>query len=102
MYDVVKATGEILSAPGDEVTIAARSNGVVKFAGNTNVTGAAVRSGQTMFTITGGEIPAENVAASKQTARAELTSAQAEYNRASELIKDKSYLLDINNHYLFI
>ncbi len=89
MYDVVKATGEILSAPGDEVTIAAKSNGVVKFSGNTNVTGSAVRSGQAMFTITGGEIPVENVAAVKQTARVELTTAQAEFNRASELIKDK-------------
>jgi membrane fusion protein, heavy metal efflux system len=89
MYDVVKATGEILSAPGDEVTVAARSNGVVKFAGNVNVNGAAVRQGQTIFTITGGEIPFENVEAAKQSARAELTTAQAEYNRASELIKDK-------------
>jgi membrane fusion protein, heavy metal efflux system len=89
MYDVVKATGEILSAPGDEVTVAAKSNGVVKFAGNVNITGAPVRSGQTMFTITGGEIPFENVAAAKQSARAELTTAQTEYNRASELIKDK-------------
>jgi RND family efflux transporter MFP subunit len=89
MFDIVKATGEILSAPGDEVTIAAKSNGVVKFAGNTNVSGAAVGSGQAMFTITGGEIPVENVAAAKQTARAELTTAQTEYNRANELIKDK-------------
>jgi membrane fusion protein, heavy metal efflux system len=89
MYDVVKATGEILPAPGDEVTVAAKSNGVVKFTGNVNVTGTPVRSGQTMFTITGGEIPFENVAAAKQAARAELTTAQAEYSRASELIKDK-------------
>ena len=89
MYDVVKTTGEILSAPGDEVTIAAKSNGIVKFVGNTNITGAAIRSGQTMFTVTGGEIPFENVEAAKQSARAELTSAQTEYNRASELIKDK-------------
>jgi RND family efflux transporter MFP subunit len=89
MYDVVKATGEIMPAPGDEVTVAAKSNGVVKFAGNVNVTGAPVRSGQIMFTVAGGEIPFENVAAAKQSARAELTTAQAEYNRASELIKDK-------------
>jgi RND family efflux transporter MFP subunit len=89
MYDVVKTSGEILSAPGDEVTIAAKSNGVIKFTGNVNVTGAVVRSGQTMFTITGGEIPFESVAAAKQSARAELTTAQTEYNRASELIKDK-------------
>jgi membrane fusion protein, heavy metal efflux system len=89
MYDVIKATGEILSAPGDEVTIAAKSNGVVKFAGTVNITGAPIRQGQTLFTITGGEIPAENVAAAKQSARAELASAQSEYNRQTELIKDK-------------
>jgi membrane fusion protein, heavy metal efflux system len=89
MYDVVKATGEILPAPGDEVTVAAKSNGIIKFAGNVNITGAPVRSGQTMFTITGGEIPFENVAAAKQSASAELVTAQTEYNRASELMKDK-------------
>jgi RND family efflux transporter MFP subunit len=89
IYDVVKATGEILPAPGDEVTVAAKSNGIVKFAGSVNVTGAPIRAGQTMFTIAGGEIPFENVAAAKQSASAELTAAQAEYSRASELVKDK-------------
>jgi membrane fusion protein, heavy metal efflux system len=89
MYDVVKATGEIISAPGDEVTVASRSNGMVKFTGTANVIGAAVRAGQSMFSITGGEIPFENVEAAKQTARAELTTAQSEFNRATELIKDK-------------
>jgi cobalt-zinc-cadmium efflux system membrane fusion protein len=89
MYDVIKTTGEIQSAPGDEVTIAAKSNGIVKFVGNNNVTGSAIRSGQTMFNITGGEIAFENVDAAKQTARAELATAKAEFTRTSELIKDK-------------
>lgn len=89
MFNVIKTTGEIQSAPGDEVTIAAKSNGVVKFVGNSNITGAAIRSGQTMFSITGGEIAFENVAAAKQSARAELANAKSEYTRASELIKDK-------------
>lgn len=89
MYDVVKAPGEILSAPGDEVTVAAKSNGIVKFASSINVIGSAIRAGQAIFSITGGEIPAENVAGAKQSAGAELTAAQAEYNRASELIIDQ-------------
>jgi RND family efflux transporter MFP subunit len=89
MFDVIKTTGEIQSAPGDEVTIAAKSNGIVKFVGNSNITGAAIRSGQTMFSVTGGEIAFENVDAAKQTARAELTTAKSEFERASELIKDK-------------
>jgi membrane fusion protein, heavy metal efflux system len=89
IFDVIKTTGEILPAPGDEVTIAAKSNGIVKFVGSKNIIGSAIRSGQTMFTITGGEIPFENVEAAKQNARAELASAKAEFERASELIKDK-------------
>ncbi len=89
MFDVIKATGEIQSAPGDEVTIASKSNGIVKFVGNNNITGSAIRAGQTMFTVTGGEIAFENVEAAKQTAKAELTTAKSEYSRASELIKDK-------------
>ncbi len=89
MFDVVKATGEIISAPGDEVTIASKSNGIVKFVSNNNITGSAIRAGQTMFTVTGGEIAFENVDAAKQTARAELATAKTEYERANELIKDR-------------
>ena len=89
IYDVVKATGEIQSPPGDEVIIAAKSNGIIKFVGNNNITGSPIRAGQTMFIITGGEIAFENVESAKQNARAELAAAKAEYARISELIKDK-------------
>ncbi|MDX2046393.1 MAG: efflux RND transporter periplasmic adaptor subunit [Chitinophagaceae bacterium] len=89
MYDVIKATGEIQSAPGDEVTIAAKSNGIVKFASTATVIGSAIRSGQTLFTVTGGEIAFENIDAAKESARAELTIARSEYERTGELIKDK-------------
>ena len=89
MHDVIKTTGEILAAPGDEITIAARSNGIVKFVGNNNVTGSSIRSGQAMFSVSGGEIPFENVEAAKQSANAELATAKSEFERASELIKDK-------------
>ncbi len=89
MYNVIKATGEILSAPGDEVTVAARSNGIVKFVGRNNIIGSPVRPGQPMFSISGGEIPFENVESAKQTARAELAAAKAEFARTGELIKDK-------------
>ncbi len=89
MYDVIRATGEILSAPGDEVTITAKSNGIVKFAGNSTVIGSSVRAGQPMFTVTGGEIAFENIEAAKEAARAELAMAKSEYERTGELIKDK-------------
>ncbi|MEI6945665.1 efflux RND transporter periplasmic adaptor subunit [Paraflavisolibacter sp. H34] len=89
LYDVVPATGELLDAPGEEVTVAARSNGLVTFAGTGVVVGAPVRGGQKLFSISGGEIAFENVAAAKQAARAELATAKTEYDRASELITDQ-------------
>jgi membrane fusion protein, heavy metal efflux system len=89
LYDVVKTTGQIVSAPGDEVTVAARSNGMVKFSARNAVTGTPVRAGQSLFTVTGGEIPFENIDAAKQSAKAELATAKTEYERASELIKDR-------------
>jgi membrane fusion protein, heavy metal efflux system len=89
IYDIVKATGEIIPSPGEQVTVAAKSNGIVKYVGNNNITGYAVRSGQTMFTITGGEIAFENVEAAKEAARTELVAAKQNYERNAELIKDR-------------
>ena len=89
MYDVVKTTGQIISAPGDEVTVAAKSNGIVKFTGTGNVVGSLVRLGQSMFSVAGGDMAGQNIDAAIQSARAELNSAKSEYERASELIKDK-------------
>ncbi|MEJ7738325.1 MAG: efflux RND transporter periplasmic adaptor subunit [Chitinophagaceae bacterium] len=89
IYNVVKATGQIISAPGDEITVAARSNGIVKFSTKNAVIGATVRAGQGMFTVTGGEIAFENVESAKQSAGAELAIAKSGYERANELIKDK-------------
>jgi RND family efflux transporter MFP subunit len=89
IFDIVKASGEIISAPGDEVTIAAKSNGIVRFVGNNNISGSAIRAGKSMFTITGGEIAFENIDAAKQAASAELQTAKKEYDRTNELIKDK-------------
>jgi cobalt-zinc-cadmium efflux system membrane fusion protein len=89
IFDVIKAIGEIQSAPGDAVTIAAKSNGIVKYIGNNNVIGSAMRSGQAMFSVSGGNIAFENVEAAKQTAAAELVTSKATFERTSELIKDK-------------
>lgn len=89
VYDIVKATGQILSAPGDEITLSARSNGIIKFSGAKTVAGSAVRSGENLLTISGGQIPFENIEAARQTTKAELAAAKAEYERVTELIRDK-------------
>ncbi|MFN5090126.1 MAG: efflux RND transporter periplasmic adaptor subunit [Bacteroidota bacterium] len=89
IFDVIKTTGEIMSAPGDAMTIVAKSNGIVKFSGNSLLLGVSVKKGQSLFSISGGEIPFENVDATKQLADAELLTAQKEFDRVAELIKDR-------------
>jgi membrane fusion protein, heavy metal efflux system len=89
IYNVVRASGQIIAAPGDEATVAARSNGIVKFGTASAIIGAPVRNGQTLFTVSGGGVAGDNIDAAIQSARAELATAKTEYTRASALVEDK-------------
>ena len=48
---VIKTTGQILPAPGDESVIVATSNGIVSFSNKRLTEGTAVKKGETAFTI---------------------------------------------------
>ena len=48
---VVKTTGQVLAAPGDEAVIVATSNGVVSFSSNKLTEGTKVQTGQSLFQI---------------------------------------------------
>ena len=89
IYDVIKTTGQVQAAPGDEAVVVAKSAGIVKFRGANILAGLPVRSGQALFSVSGGDIAVDNIDAAIRTARAEQNSAKAEFERFSELIKDK-------------
>ncbi|HEY0666536.1 MAG TPA: efflux RND transporter periplasmic adaptor subunit, partial [Sphingobacteriaceae bacterium] len=89
IYDVIKTTGQVQSAPGDEAVVVAKAAGIVKFRGANILAGLPVRSGQALFSVTGGDIAVDNIDAAIRTARAEQNAAKVEFDRASELIKDK-------------
>jgi membrane fusion protein, heavy metal efflux system len=88
IHNVVHTSGQILSAPGDESTIAAQADGVVKFVSSSIVAGLQVRQGQALFTLSGGGIT-NNIDAAVKTAQAEFSKAKSDYERATELIKDR-------------
>ena len=88
-YQTIKASGQLTGAPGDEITLVANAPGVVRFASRENSPGIPVKSGQTLFTITGGGTTHNNIDVAIRNARAELAKARDDYNRAQELIKDK-------------
>lgn len=85
-HQVIKTTGQILPAPGDESAIVATNNGVVSYASNNLAAGSAVKQGQTLF-----YIASKNMGEGDYYARisANYEKAKAEYERAQKLVKDK-------------
>ena len=83
---VVKTTGQVLAAPGDEAVIVATSNGVVSFSSNKLTEGTKVQNGQSLFQFSSKDI-AEGDYYTK--VKATYEAAKASYDRAEALVKDK-------------
>lgn len=100
---VIKTTAQIQSAPDDEITVAARTNGVVVFSGLKVLEGQPVSSGQTLFTISGSGMADNNSALRYSEALNNYQKAKADYERQAELAKDKivseKELLSTKNEY---
>lgn len=87
--DVIKTSGQILSAPGDEMIVTAKASGVVVFTGKNTIVGSAVNSGSSLFTISGGDMTESNIDASVKEAKAIYLKAKADYERSKLLVADK-------------
>ena len=88
-YNIIKTTGQIMLAQGDEVVLTAPTSGIVSFTSSSLVAGKAVSAGQALFTIKGGSLTEDNVNVQLGEARGRLQKAKADYDRASELVKDQ-------------
>ena len=87
--DIIKTSGRIMPAQGDEEIITANASGVVSLAGSQVVAGAPVAARARLFTISGGGIADDNVDTRFQEARTDFQRAQADYERAQELVEDR-------------
>ncbi len=84
---VLKVNGEILSAEGDEMTLVARSAGVVTYAKNATLTdGAAVRQGQTLFHVSSQSLLSGDIVS---TVQAERRQAEEVWQRAQRLYEQQ-------------
>lgn len=85
-HQVIKTTGQILPAPGDESVIVAGSNGVISYANNNLAEGSAVKQGQILF-----QIASKNMGEGDYYSRikANYEKTKAEFERARKLIQDK-------------
>ncbi len=87
--EIIKTTGHILPAQGDEVIITANSNGIITFGNSKKQIGSAVNSGETLFSISGGGLTENNIDHDFATAKAEFEKNKADYDRAQKLITEK-------------
>jgi RND family efflux transporter MFP subunit len=82
---VIKTSGQLLSAQGDEITIVAASNGVASFAQAAMSEGAAVKEGQVLVSISAKNMVDGDPAIK---AKIEYEAARKEYERAESLVKE--------------
>jgi RND family efflux transporter MFP subunit len=82
---VIKTSGQLLPAQGDEITVVAASSGVVSFAQAAMSEGAAVREGQILVSISAKNMVDGDPAIK---AKIEYEAALAAYERAESLVKD--------------
>lgn len=87
--NIIKTSGQIISAPGDEIILTAKASGIVLFTGNKTIIGSEVKAGSALFTIASGDITEENIDANYKSAKANFEKSKTEYDRARELVKDK-------------
>ncbi len=83
---IIKTSGQIQSPHGEEAVIAATSSGIISFSDPSIAQGSAVRQGQVIATISARGLVDGDPAAR---ARIEYKTAESEYRRAEELVKDR-------------
>lgn len=83
---VIKTSGQILPAQGDEITVVATSNGIVTFPHKSLTEGASIQAGQSLVTISGKKLLDGDPFVR---AKAEYETALKEYERAEGLVQDK-------------
>jgi RND family efflux transporter MFP subunit len=87
--DVIKTSGQLLSAPGDEMVIIASASGIINFTGNKTIIGSEVSQNTSLFTISGGNLAENNLDANYKEAKANYDKSKADFERAKELVTDK-------------
>jgi len=86
--EIIKTTGEILPAQGDEMVVTANTSGIITFIGNKAVIGTSVSSGETLFSISGKNLTDGNTETRYTQAKVAFGKSKADYDRAQALTKD--------------
>jgi len=88
-HEIIKASGEILPAPGDEIIVTANADGAVSFADKTLTVGSFVSNDQALFILAGTSNVVDNTESRYKEAKVNYEKTKLDYERAEVLVKDK-------------
>ena len=86
--EIIKTTGQILPAHGDETTITAKSNGIITFGNNKKLVGSVVKPGETIFIISGAGLTEGNLHTKYKEAKNNHEKSKIDFERAKGLVKN--------------
>lgn len=86
--EVIKTSGQITSAPGDESMVVAKSQGIVSIGKSNATVGAQVAAGEFLFSVKGSDVIDGNIDVRFQEVKLMYEKALADYERGKELVKD--------------
>lgn len=100
---VIKTVAQVQSVPSDEITLTAKSNGMVQFVSHNLVVGKTVATGENLFSISGNQLAVNNSAVMYAEAKNNYETSKLDYERKQELAKEKIVsekdLLEARNKY---
>lgn len=100
---IIKTTGQIQSAQGDERLVSANTHGVIVISDNNLLEGSKVSKGQVLFSISASSLADNNSIVRFKEAQNNLEKAKSDYERLKELAEDKivsnSKVLEAKNNY---
>lgn len=86
---VIKTTALVQSAQSNELVISAKTNGIVVFNAGVLIEGKEVSAGKSLFSVSSRNMADNNIAVKFIEAKSNFDKANADYQRAAELAKDK-------------
>lgn len=87
--EVIRTMAQVQPSQGDERVVTAKTGGIVTISDAGLVDGKAVKVGQTLFYIENNDMADNNLMVRYREAESDYTLAKREYERKSELVKDK-------------
>ena len=86
---VIKTTALVEPAPGDEMIVTAKTNGIVALTSNKLLEGLEVKAGQALCSIKAGNLAENNISVKYSEAKSNFEKTNSDYERAKELAKNK-------------